>query len=210
MKRKKLEEALSQISDKHIAEAALAKKKRLPWLGAVAAVLALVLIFHFVDVPMAIASEVVSEVSEPRILSRPDLDDFSGRDAWRQELDKWDAELAQRSASVENALVQMRGFLEGSCLQFLSGADSNQLYSPINAYIGLAMTAELTSGQTRQQILDALGVTDLPSLRLQVSALWETAYHDNGNESPMLEQAIRDALPEWWDVRKEMEDEFFN
>ena len=190
MKRKKLEEALSQISDKHIAEAALAKKKRLPWLGAVAAVLALVLIFHFVDVPMAIASEVVSEVSEPRILSRPDLDDFSGRDAWRQELDKWDAELAQRSASVENALVQMRGFLEGSCLQFLSGADSNQLYSPINAYIGLAMTAELTSGQTRQQILDALGVTDLPSLRLQVSALWETAYQSNGKEICTLANAL--------------------
>lgn len=34
--------------------------------------------------------------------------------------------------------------------------------------------------------------------------------HDNGNESPMLEQAIRDALPEWWDVRKEMEDDFIN
>ena len=34
--------------------------------------------------------------------------------------------------------------------------------------------------------------------------------HDNGNESPMLEQAIREALPDWWQVRKEIESEFFN
>ncbi len=190
MKRRKLEEAFSQISDQHIAEAARVKKKRLPWLGAVAAVLAVVLIFKFVDVPMAIAAEVVSEAAAPRVANRPDLDDSTDRDTWRQELDKWDAELKQRSASVEEALVQMRGFLTDSCLQFLSDSDENQLYSPINAYIGLAMTAELTAGQTRQQILDALGVANLASLRQRISALWETAYRDNGNEVCTLANAL--------------------
>lgn len=190
MKRKKLEQALGEISDQHIAEAAQKEKKRAPWLGAVAAVLAIVLVFKFVDIPMAIAAEVVSEAAAPRIAERPDLDDFSDRDAWRQELDKWDTTLQQRSASVEEALVHMRGFLEDSCNHFLSGEDSNRLYSPINAYIGLAMTAELTAGQTRRQILDVLGVSDLSSLRRQISALWETAYQDNGNEVCTLANAL--------------------
>ena len=190
MKRRKLEQALNEISDTHIAEAAQAKKKRLPWLGAVAAALALVLIFKFVDIPMAIASEVVSDASDPRIMERPDLDDFPDRDAWRQELDRWDAEREQRSATAEEALENMRGFLQDSCNEFLSGSSDNQLYSPINAYIGLAMTAELTAGQTRQQILDTLGVTGLPSLRQQISALWETAYQDDGNEICTLANAL--------------------
>ncbi len=190
MKRRKLEEALQEISDIHIAEATQLKKKRLPWLGAVAAILVLVLIFQFVEIPMAIASEVVSEVSDPRIANRPDSDDFSDRDSWRQELDKWDAQRQQRAATTEAALVQMQDFLKESCNEFLSGSSHNQLYSPINAYIGLAMTAELTSGQTRQQILNALGAADLPTLRQQVSALWETAYQDNGNEICTLANAL--------------------
>lgn len=190
MKRRKLEEALNEISGTHIAEAAQAKKKRLPWLGAVAAVLALAVIFNFVDIPMAIASEVVSKASDPRIAERPDLDDFSDRETWRQELDKWDAEREQRSAAKAEALAHMHGFLKDSCNEFLSGSSDNQLYSPINAYIGLAMTAELTAGLTRQQVLDALGVTDLGTLRQQISALWETAYQDDGNEICTLANAL--------------------
>lgn len=190
MKRRKLEQALNEISDTHIAEVAQTKKKRLPWLSAIAASLALVLIVKFVDIPMVIASEVVSEPSDPRITQCPDLDDFPDRDIWRQELDKWDAEREQRSATAEEALENMHSFLQDSCSEFLSGSSDNQLYSPINAYIGLAMTAELTAGQTRQQILDTLGVTGLPSLRQQISALWETAYQDDGNEICTLANAL--------------------
>lgn len=190
MKRRKLEEALSEISDAHIAEAARAKKKRKPWLGAIAAVLVLVVLFQFIDIPMVIASEVVSKASDPRITERPDLDDFPDRDAWRQELDKWDIELQQRASVSEAALSQMQNFFKNSCLEFLSDSSANQLYSPINAYIGLAMCAELTAGQTRQQILDTLGVADLATLRQQISALWETAYRDNGNEICTLANAL--------------------
>ena len=189
--KRKLEEALNQISDAHIAEAANAKRKhRLPWLGAVAAVLALVLVVKFVDIPMAIAAELVSAPSDSRITQRPDLDDYPDRASWLADLDAWDAERNLRSATVTDALSKMRGFLQESCQEFLSGSEGNQLYSPINAYIGLAMTAELTAGQTRQQILDALGTETLPQLRQQVSALWESAYQDNGNEVCTLANAL--------------------
>ena len=190
MKRQKLEAALGQISDAHIAEAAHAKKRKLPWLGAVAALLALVLIFKSVDIPMAIAAETVVKASPARITERPDLDDYTDRLFWREDLNKWDTERVRRSETAVEGLAQMEGFLRESCKEFLSGNQGNPLYSPINAYIGLAMTAELTSGQTRQQILEALGVSDLAGLRQQISALWETVYQDDGNEICTLANAL--------------------
>ena len=190
MKRQKLEQAFSEISDTHIAEAAKAKKKKLPWLGAVAAVLALVLIFKFVDIPMAIAAEAVSKPSAARIMERPDLDDYKDRLYWREDLNKWDTERIRRQDTTAQALTQMEGFLRQSCREFLSGARGNVLYSPINAYIGLSMVAELTAGQTRQQIMDALGASDLTTLRQQISALWETVYQDDGNEICTLANAL--------------------
>lgn len=190
MKRQKLEQALEQISDAHISEAAKAKKKRLPWLGAVAAALALVLIFKFVDIPMAIAAEAVSKPSPARVMVPPDLDDYQDRESWLQDLNKWDQERTLRSDTAAQALAQMETFLRQSCMEFLSGTNGNALYSPINAYIGLAMTAELTAGQTRQQVMNALGVSDLSDLRKQISALWEKVYQDNGNEICTLANAL--------------------
>ncbi len=191
MKREKLAQALNEVSDSHIAEAAVGKKKRrLPWLGAVAAVLAVVLVFRFVDIPMAITAKAVSMASPARITERPDRDDYKDRESWLADLENWEAEREQRAAVSAEALAEMRGFLQISCSEFLSGSQSNRLYSPINAYIGLAMMAELTYGQTRQQILDTLGTADPVSLRQQVSALWETAYQDNGNEICTLANAL--------------------
>ena len=190
MKREKLEQALEQISDDHIAEASRGKKRRkLPWLGAAAAVLALVLVFRFVDIPMAIAAEVISTSSEPRITERPDFDNYASREEWLRALDSWTVARDARDSMVSDALSQMLPFLQASCQEFLSG-NSNQLYSPINAYIGLAMTAEVTAGQTRQQLLDVLGCRDLPDLRGQTAALWENTYQDDGNEICTLASAL--------------------
>ena len=191
MKHKKLEQALGEISDAHIAEAAEAKKKRkLPWLGAVAAILALVLLFRFVDIPMAISAKAVSLASDARIMDRPDLDDYQSRSEWLRDLDAWTAQRDNRDATAAEAVAQMTGFLKESCNEFLSGGSENQLYSPINAYVGLSMVTELTAGQTRQQIMDVLGVTDPNALRAQISALWEAVYQDNGNEICTLANAL--------------------
>lgn len=191
MKKQIISDAFNEISDTHIAEAAaVPKRKTLPWLGAIAAVLALVLLFRFVDIPMAIAAEAVSTPSEPRLAYRPELDDYATREEWLQELTHWEAERDLRSDTAKNALKEMDIFLKDSCNEFLSGGQSNQLYSPINAYIGLAMAAELTTGNTRQQILSTLGTEDLASLRQQVSAIWETVYRDDGNEICTLANAL--------------------
>lgn len=190
MKREKLEDALNEISDRHIEEAASAKKKRrVRWLGAVAAVLALVLAVRFIEIPMAIRAGAVSLASDSRVGERPDLDDYQDRESWRRDLDAWQAERDAREAAAGEALNSMMPFLKESCGEFLTG-EGNALYSPINACIGLAMAAELTAGNTQKQLLDALGAADTAALRTYISALWESVYRDDGNEISTLASSL--------------------
>lgn len=190
MKRRKLEEALDHIRPEHIEEAAPDKKKKrtLPWIGAVAAVLALVLAGRFVEIPMAIRAEAIS-LAQADPQARPDLDDYENREAWRADLDAWEALRAERDTNAKEALAGMRSFLQESTATFLAG-DGNQLYSPINASIGLAMLAELTAGSTRQQLLDTLGAPDTETLARYISALWESVYQDNGKEIRALASSL--------------------
>ena len=75
--------------------------------------------------------------------------------------------------------------------QFLQTEENeNKLWSPVNAYIGLAMATELTEGETRQQILDLFGAEDIQTLRKQVSAVWESVYQDNSNEICVLANSL--------------------
>ena len=191
MKREKLQLALDQISDAHIAEAATFKKKRKLFLiPAIAAGLALVFLFRTIDIPLAISAKAVSIASESRSTPRPMSTDYEDKNAWRNDYDEWFAQRAARDALTAEALEKINGFLSGSCMEFLSGTDRNQLYSPINAFIGLAMAAELTAGQTQQQILDVLGVTDTDALRAYIGAIWENVYQDNGNEICTLANSL--------------------
>lgn len=62
--------------------------------------------------------------------------------------------------------------------QYLSGGTENRVYSPLSVYMALAMLAEITGGDSREQILDLLGVEDTEELRALSSALWNANYRD--------------------------------
>ena len=116
MKRKKLEDALDHMKPEHIAEAAAPakrKKKALPWLGAVAALLALVLAGKWIEIPMAIRAEAIS-LAEPDVPTRPDRDDYKDADQWRKELEAWSAQGVKREADALEALSGMKAFLRSS------------------------------------------------------------------------------------------------
>ena len=179
----KVAEALSYIDGKFISEAARRKKKKHRFLVAVAAMLALVMFFNVPSIPLAISAKAVSIASEPRKTERPNInsDKF---DAW------WD-EREQREALLTEAVNPIFGFAELASQKVLAGVDdTNRVWSPINAYIALAMTAELTGGETQQEVLDVLGVSDLRDLRLRMSAVWESIYEDNGKEISVLANSL--------------------
>ena len=71
----------------------------------------------------------------------------------------------------------------------LSG-EGNRVYSPVSLWFALAMLAETTGGETRQQVLDALGASDVEQLRDWADILWHALYLDDGTAATLLGTSI--------------------
>ncbi len=191
MKHEEILTALEEISDKHIKEAENPPKKRILMKIAVAAVLVIAIGVNVMSAPMKITAHAVAVASEPRIMERPDSDDYKDREEWKADLAAWEAERELRNETVTQAKLGLGSFFADGSSQFLiTENNENKIWSPVNAYIGLAMTAELTEGETRQQILDMLGAENTEVLRKQVSAVWESVYQDNSKEVCVLANSL--------------------
>ncbi|MGI6508389.1 MAG: serpin family protein [Saccharofermentanales bacterium] len=59
----------------------------------------------------------------------------------------------------------------------LESDGENRVYSPINVYLAMSLLAETSGGDTRAEILQALGVESIKELRNKVDSLWECPLH---------------------------------
>lgn len=194
MNRKQVLEVLDKIDDRHIKEAEKAPKKlkkKSFWIGAVAAVLAVVVgMSSFFDTAI-ITANAIAIPEDARIMEHPDLDDYENRESYMTDVEIWKNETEHRRTTRENAVISLSPFFTKASAEFLSSqSNENTLWSPINAYIGLAMLAEITDGDSRKEILDLFGVSDIETLRSQVSAVWESVYEDDGNEISTLANSL--------------------
>lgn len=201
--REKLAQALEYISEKHIAEAAEAKRnrKRHPFLTAVAAVLAVAILMNLPYIPISVSAKAISPASEARIEASPDRDDYEDFADFEVVRDAYYARQKAKEILVADTLEALTPFFTESGAAYMGNSDENRVWSPINAYIALATLAEVTGGNSRRQILTTLGTDDLETLRSQVSALWEEVYWDNGNEISVLANSL------WLDNRLDYEQE---
>ncbi len=71
-----------------------------------------------------------------------------------------------------------------------NGRNENLVYSPLNIYMALSLLAELSAGETRDQILTALYVNDIKSLRKRVKALWDANYQNMPFAKSLLGNSI--------------------
>ena len=156
----KLKDALGYISEKHIAEAAAAKKRRKPyWLGAVAAVLAVILAVNII-LPLSVPVKAVSIARYPAY-------------QWQY-----------RGEEIAVIRTELQDYFTDSIRQTLSGAGSeNQVYSPLNLYMALAVTAELCDGESQEQILEAANADSIQVLRAQANQIWQATHYDNNDQS---------------------------
>lgn len=179
----KVAKALGYVDEKYVNDAAKRKKKKHRWLVTVAAVLALVLLFNMPSIPLAISAKAVSIASDSRKMERP----RSGSDTFWE----WYDESQQRDSIVKDSMAPVIDFSADCSKEVLLGVDTtNRVWSPINAYIALAITAELTGGETQQLVMEILGATDINDLRTKISALWEQVYQDNGKEISVLANSL--------------------
>lgn len=104
--------------------------------------------------------------------------------AWREYRDEVPA--LYDTPELKAALADFSG---KSTALALSGED-NRVYSPVSLWFALAMLAETTGGETRQQVLDALGAEDLDQLRDWADILWHAIYMDDGTATTLLGNSI--------------------
>ena len=194
MKRKHVLEVLDKIDDRYVAEAEKAPKKmkkRPYWIGAVAAVLAAVICIGSFFGSVPVTANAVALPGDARITEHPDLDDYKDRESYMADVEIWSSELNNRRTIRETAVSSLTQFFTKASAEFLASEDDeNALWSPINAYIGLAMLTEITDGDSRKEILNLFGVSDIEMLRSQVSAIWESVYEDDGNEISTLANSL--------------------
>lgn len=73
----------------------------------------------------------------------------------------------------------------------LSGAGAgNRVVSPLNLYVGLAMLAECSAGESQAEILALLNVPDMETLRDQANTLWKANYSDDGRLTELLAASL--------------------
>ena len=174
------------------------RKRR--WRGAVAALLAVAVMGGIMlrpgGGPMVPSAYAIAQAQYPEMAPYPDESSFYGPngtfddegfsaayDAWHE-----DRKAQRRSDGYADSL---EAFFAHSTRAFLSGEDAaNRIYSPLNVYMALGMLAELTDGESRSQILTALGSESIDALRAQASDLWNANYRRDGAVSQVLASSL--------------------
>lgn len=202
MKHEKLLEAMDQISDEYICEAAAPasrKSRKLPWIGAAAAVLALAILVTSLGSPMpAQAKGLLAQPEYPQMAPYPDersfVDPQTGEfdsNGFSEVYSAWVGSQKAQYNQPEGYADSLQPFFKNSMTTFLSPRNGdNTVYSPANVYMALAMLAEVTGGNSRQQILDLLDAADIDSLRTQAGQVWNANYRDDGASRSLLANSL--------------------
>ncbi len=192
MKPEDIFDGVTDIRDDLIKEAEGAPKKKKHWtkkrwIGAVAAVLALAILGGiFLRPGGGLTAYAIAEAEYPEMAPYPGgLAQFSetAHDAW------WEDVKAQRRDLGDVAPLQ--SFFARSSQTFLAGAEGeNRVYSPLNVYMALSMLAQLTDGESREQILTLLGSGSIDALRRQAGDVWNCNYRDDGALTSILASSL--------------------
>lgn len=207
MKHNKLTDALNEISDDYIDQASrkYPRRHRFPWVGAVAAVLVLALGIGFAGQPAAekndaapqdmMQEEIAYSRHEDYLLAEPTYPEmlpyphYTGA-ADEAVLDSWDAYLSQKRQlhdQPEGYADNLQAYFSALIPKVLSGHEGeNVSCSPVNLYMALAMLAETTGAESRQQLLDLLRAKDIEALRRQAGQVFNAHYYNDGLTTSVL------------------------
>lgn len=196
-KSEKIYDAMTDIRDDIIEQAAkrpnrVWSKKQLKIAAAIfAVVLAAGIAFRLYGSSETVTAFTAAKAEYPQAIPYPkentqdssDEAHMQAYDAW------WEDNKAKRQLS--GYADTLEPFFKTSTKQFLANAgDENRAYSPLNVYMALGMLAEITDGESRQQILNLLGSQDIQTLRSQASDLWNANYYNDGIVASILASSL--------------------
>jgi len=214
MKHEKLASALNELSDRHIAEAASKKKKSpFPWISAIAAVLALAILVGAIWRPFG--KEHSSPVLQTPDIAPPDLNPGVPGGASQgihlkyvlasptrpqmspypiseamADYQSWSDDQKAMHSQPSGYADSLEEYFDVILPALLSSNNQNVTCSPVNLYMALAMLAETTDGESRQQILDLLGADSISDLRIQAGHVWKAHYNNDGLSTSILANSL--------------------
>ena len=119
------------------------------------------------------------------------VEDTEDDDAIYDAYDAWRSDLSARYQFFQDYSGELDSFFTDSMRQFLTDSQGqNKVYSPINVYMALGMLAEVTDGESRNQILDLLGADSVEDLRAQANAIWNANYRNDGATTSIFASSL--------------------
>lgn len=160
-------------------------KKR--WLGLVASLLVFVILGGvFLRFGSGMTAYAIAQAEYPKMARYPSgLAQFSDKayDAWWEDVDAQQRDLGDISS--------LQRFFAQSSQVFLTGEEGkNRVYSPLNVYMALSMLAQITGGESQEQILMLLGSGSMDDLRQRASDVWNSNYRDDGALTSILASSL--------------------
>lgn len=113
-------------------------------------------------------------------------------DEYERKYEEWSDAMGERRKSITKEDAEgFNSFFSKTSKVFLSDSKSeNCIYSPLSLYMALGMSAEISGGNTRQQILDVMGQEDISSLRTNTQNIWNSHYVDDGMAKCVLASSL--------------------
>ena len=107
-----------------------------------------------------------------------------------EDWDAWWESYQEKTADMTDPAALTHWFTTSIPALMQNAGKENRVCSPLNIYMALSMLAAVTDGQTRQQILDALGAESLALLQKQTAQLWTENSWDDGVVTSVLANSI--------------------
>ena len=125
----------------------------------------------------------------PEMVQYPNRKDFSSFQEYEEARAVYLANQQSQYNQPDGYADSLTNFFSASIAQFLQG-EGNTAYSPLNVYMAMAMLAESTGGNSRQQILDLFGVNSIEELRTQAGHVWNAHYCDDGRDTILMANSL--------------------
>lgn len=214
MKYDKLSDALNEVRDAYIAGAVHQRKRSYaPWISAVAAVLAVVILAGvfignpaFTDKPSTggdlptVADPPVSNIPTqapgiqlqflaaapkyPQMSPYPIDYDADAYTAWWTDVRNLHDQPLRYGDNLTNYFSALIPTL------LADAGTKNAVCSPVNIYMALAMLAETTGGNSRQQLMALLNADSIEHLRTQADHVWNAHYWNDGLSTSILANSL--------------------
>ena len=107
-----------------------------------------------------------------------------------EDWDAWWESYQKKTADMTDPAALTHWFTTSIPALMQNAGKENRVCSPLNIYMALSMLAAVTGGETRQQILDALGAESLDALQKQAAQLWAENSWDDGLVTSTLANSI--------------------